>query len=122
MSITTQLIGTTTQLIGATSGITTFAVLILGLIGLIIVVLTILMPVYVCMIYAELKGAQNAENIRAVTLERMMFAMESINFKMDAVEEVYPDPVDLSLPLPIPQSATTPEFLYSESPLEVASK
>ena len=108
------------QIIGATGGITTFAVLILGLIGLIIVVLTILMPVYVCMIYAELKGAQNAENIRAITLERIMFAMESINFKMDAVEEVYPDPVEL--PLPIPQSATTTGFLYSESPLDIASK
>ena len=110
----------TIQLIGATGDIRAFAVLILVIIGLIIVVLTILMPVYVCMIYAELKGAQNAENIRAVTLERMMFAMESINFKMDAVEEVYPDPVDL--PLPIPQSATTTGFLYSESPLDVASK
>ena len=114
----------TIQIIGATSGITTFAVLILGLIGLIIVVLTILMPVYVCMIYAELKGAQNAENIRAVTLERMMFAMESINFKMDAVEEVNttdhlavdPDWATMN------ESASPHGFLYSESPLDIASK
>ena len=112
----------TIQLIGATGDIRAFAVLILVIIGLIIVVLTILMPVYVCMIYGQLKGAQDAENIRAVTLERMMFAMESINFKMDAVEEVYPDPVDLPLPLPIPQSATTTGFLYSESPLDIASE
>ena len=111
----------TIQIIGATTGdITAFAGLILVLLGLIIVVLTILMPVYVCMIYGQVKGSRDAENIRAQTLQRMMFAMESINFKMDAVEEVYPDPVDL--PLPIPQSATTPGFLYSESPLDVASK
>ena len=80
----------TIQLIGATSGITTFAGLILGLLGLFILILAILMPVYVCMIYGQLKGAKDAENIRAQTLERIMFAMESINFKMDAVEEVHP--------------------------------
>ena len=87
--MTIQLISTTTQLIGATGDITAFAGLILGLIGLIILVLTILMPVYVCMIYGQVKGAKNAENIRAQTLQRMMFALESINFKMDAVEEVH---------------------------------
>ena len=78
----------TIQLIGATSGITSFAVLILGLIGLIILVLTILMPVYVFLIYGQISGTRDAENIRAQTLQRMMFAMESINFKMDAVEVV----------------------------------
>tara|TARA_R110000765_G_scaffold50352_7_gene102383 strand:- start:4108 stop:4410 length:303 start_codon:yes stop_codon:yes gene_type:complete len=80
----------TIQLIGATGDITAFAGLILGLLGLIILVLTILMPVYVCMIYGQIKGAKDAENIRAQTLQRMMFALESINFKMDAVEEVHP--------------------------------
>ena len=78
----------TIQLIGATGDITAFAGLILGLLGLFILILTILMPVYVCMIYGQLKGLRDAENIRAQTLQRMMFAMESINFKMDAVEEV----------------------------------
>jgi hypothetical protein len=78
----------TIQLIGATGDITAFAGLILGLLGLFILILTILMPVYVCMIYGQVKGSRDAENIRAQTLQRMMFAMESINFKMDAVEEV----------------------------------
>ena len=78
----------TIQLIGATGDITSFAGLILVLLGLFILILTILMPVYVCMIYGQVKGSRDAENIRAQTLQRMMFAMESINFKMDAVEEV----------------------------------
>ena len=83
------------QLIGATSGITTFPVLILGLIGLIIVVLTILMPVYVCMIYGQLKGAQNAEYIRAQTLERIMFAVESVNLKMDVINSTSHDHLEV---------------------------
>ena len=78
----------TIQLLGAMNDITTFAGLILGLLGLFILILTILMPVFVYLIYGQVKGSQDAENIRAQTLQRMMFAMESINFKMDAVEEV----------------------------------
>ena len=81
----------TIQIIGATSGITTFAGLILGLLGLFILILAILMPVFVYLIYGQVRGSQDAENIRAQTLERIMFAVESINFKMDVINNASHD-------------------------------
>ena len=85
----------TIQLIGATGDITAFAGLILGLLGLFILVLAILMPVYVCMIYGQVKGSQDAENIRAQTLERIMFAVESVNFKMDVINSTSHDHLEV---------------------------
>ena len=68
-----------------TSGFSAIIGLIVTILALILIILTILMPVYVYKIYRQ--GVKRAilEDAKFKVLSRAMFAMESINIKMDGL-------------------------------------